>query len=304
MKKEHDEIVSTKRKESHSKVWFIKSLELLKKRKITFKNVMDIGAGKGEFLELIRENFKIEGLFGIDYIDKNIKILKSKGIETFQIDLDNFEINKYTHLKNKFDLVICLETIEHVFNTDRLFSFFNLILKEGGYLLISTPNTESIGYKLFYFVRGYPYGENHHVRFFTYKKLNQYAFFNGFDFIKSNNYFSFEIDIIKRISRLRNEVMSKSISVLFFIIPYLLRKVYFFDYFVNGGLVCLFKKSQFPQLGLEIHNFKNNFSQLKGFEKNNWLNRIKRFYKKDKLNEHIYFKEHIIKLIERDTKKK
>ena len=57
MKKRHDEIAALKRIECYSKSWFTKALELLKRTGIDFEDVIDIGAGKGEFLELLQEKY-------------------------------------------------------------------------------------------------------------------------------------------------------------------------------------------------------------------------------------------------------
>ena len=109
MKREHDKIASIKRKENYSKVWFGKALELLKWKKVKFKNVVDIGAGKGEFLEILRDNFNISKLVGIDYIDTDLEIMKSKGIQGIKIDLDNFNIEDYLNLKQSFHKFLYLK---------------------------------------------------------------------------------------------------------------------------------------------------------------------------------------------------
>ena len=78
MKKEHDQIASNKRKENYSKVWFLKALELLKKKRIIFKDVIDVGSGKGEFLEILKDNFNISRAAGIDYTEHDLKLLEYK----------------------------------------------------------------------------------------------------------------------------------------------------------------------------------------------------------------------------------
>lgn len=176
MKKRHDEIASIKREESYSKIWFNKAFELLVNGKINLQNVIDIGAGKGEFLEILNSKLGDLQLYAIDYTDTNLEVLKRKEINAIKLDLDNFELEGLIYLKEKFDLVVCLAVIEHIFDLDRLFMFFNLILKNDGYLLISTPNMASFPARLFYLLRGYPYGENHHIRFLTKRRIEQYAF--------------------------------------------------------------------------------------------------------------------------------
>jgi 2-polyprenyl-3-methyl-5-hydroxy-6-metoxy-1,4-benzoquinol methylase len=300
MKTEHDQIASVKRKEDYSKKWFIKALELLKQEKIEPKNVIDIGAGKGELLKILRDNFNNVNTVGIDYTEANLEALKQKGIQAIKVDLDNFNIEDYLNLKNKFDLVVCLEVIEHIFNTDRLFKFFHLLLKEGSYFLISAPNVGSFHFRLFYLLRGYPFGENHHVRFFNKNKLQQYAFFNGLDLIKWDNYHTFHPDIIKRGFGVRNKFIVNFLALLFFGPLLIFRKFNLIDSLVNDGFVALFKKSHFASLGMELDNCKSNFEKLSDRERQLWLDRIREYYKRDKLREHIYFKSYIEEIIRKE----
>jgi hypothetical protein len=52
------------------------------------------------------------------------------------------------------DIVICIETIEHISNQQTLISeFCRIIKKDNSYLVITSPNCESIASRLFYFVK-------------------------------------------------------------------------------------------------------------------------------------------------------
>lgn len=297
MKKNHDELASIKRKEDYSKIWFVKSLDLLKKEKININNVIDIGAGKGEFLEILKNNFKVTNLFAIDYTETNLKILGDKNIQAIRIDLDKFKIEDFSYLKNKFNLVVCLETIEHIFNTNKLFCFFYYILEKDGHLLISTPNMESFRAKLFYLLKGYPIGESHHIRFFNWNKLNQYAFFNGFNTINQNNYLTLDRDIVKRTFSIRNEFLIKVIDRLIYLKLKVLKNLKLCNYLAYNGFVVLYKKSPFPPLGVEVEYFKINYNRLDDNGKELWIERIRKYYKKDNLKEHIYFRDYIEKII-------
>jgi len=297
MKKAHDEIASKSRDLNYNKFWFNNALELLRAQRVDPKNVLDVGAGKGEFLEILKNRFSINKLVGIDYIDSDIDILKGKGIQPIKINLDNFEVSEYPQLKESFDLVVCLETIEHVFNTDKLFQFFYYALKENSYLVLSTPNSGALFYKLFYLIRGYPFGENHHVRFFSYSKLRQYSFFNGFDVIMWNNFFEISLDFVKRTFGLRQSILVKILAGLLYGPFFLLNKLGIHNNSACSNFVVLLKKNSLPPLGLEIDNFRKNFFVLSEQQKSQWIERIKQYYKKDHLGEHIYFKAYIEELI-------
>jgi len=294
MKRRHDEIASIKREDSYSKIWFRKALQLLEQKEIHFKNVIDIGAGKGEFLEILNDKFNGLQLFAVDYTDTNLEVLAGKKINTINLDLDNFELERLAYLKNKFDLVVCLEVIEHIFDLDRLFLLFNYILKNDGHLLVSTPNMASFPARLFYLLRGYPYGENHHVRFLTKRRIEQYSFFTGFNIIKYNNYFAFSIDIVKRGFGIRNKYLVYSLALLLFGPFWLFSKLRMLDSFSNIHIVLVAQKSKFPPLGLESYDFRVNLEKLDKVERKIWINRIKEYLKKDKMKEHIYLQKYLV----------
>jgi len=292
-----DELAARKREESHSKIWFLKALELIKRKEIDPKKVIDIGAGKGEFLDILKIKLGIKDLYALDYAETNIKILKEKNYKAMKVDLDYFNLNEFINLKEKFDLVVSLETIEHIFNLDGLFRLFNFLLKKGGYLLISTPNYAFPAFKLFYLIRGYPFTEGHHIRFLTKRRLREYAFFNGFNLLGYNNYFSFSIDVVRRAFGIKKIFLAKVVSLLLFLPILIISKFRQNDSFVSTGIVVLFKKSNFPPLGFELHNFKEGFDKLDQNRKDLWIRRIKNYLKKDSINDSIYLRDYLRKIV-------
>ena len=265
--------------------------------KIHFKNVIDIGAGKGEFLELLNNKFKNLHLYAIDYSDTNLEVLERKGINNIKIDLDNFELERFKNLEKKFDLVTCLAVVEHIFDLDRLFIFFNRILKCDGYLLISTPNMASFPTRLFYLLRSYPYGENHHIRFLTKRKIEQYSTFTGFNIIKSNNYFALNTGIIKRGFGIRNKYLVNALAAIFLGPFWIFSKFGILDSLSNTDIVLLAQKNNLPPLGLELHDFQTNFENLDKHNQKIWQSKIREYLKRDKMKEHLHFQKYLVNVI-------
>lgn len=56
-----------------------------------------------------------------------------------------------------FDVVTCLEGIEHVLDGYRLLSEMIRVLRPGGSIIISTPNTMNLYSRMWYFLYGYPF---------------------------------------------------------------------------------------------------------------------------------------------------
>jgi len=171
----------------------IKTVKLVGKN----KNVLDVGCGYGHITELIKkQGNKVKC---IETSDNAIKHIKKLGIEVFDIDLSTkWEEN----IKEKFDVVVCTEVIEHVFDTDNLINNINKVLKKGGHLVISTPNVASFGRRfmllfginpiLEYTTRKEDAG---HIRYFTFSDLEKLLKEHGFETIeRHSDYINFSGD--------------------------------------------------------------------------------------------------------------
>jgi len=105
----------------------------------TSDKVVDLGCYDGAVTKLILKKVKVKEVVGVD-IDKNaLDWAKRRGIKTILADL-NSKLPIPTHC---VDIVICLETVEHLINLDVFFSEVYRILKPGGSLFISTENLAS-----------------------------------------------------------------------------------------------------------------------------------------------------------------
>lgn len=145
--------------------------------------VLDVGCSTGEFLRFIQPFFK--EIAGVDISDAAIKKAKAKGIEkVFQVDI---EYQKLPFENNNFDLVFCLEVLEHLFSEKNCLSEIKRVLKPKGLLLVSVPNDVLKWRKRFKVLFGQiPFQENlphhtSHLRFFSKKSLKKTLEDNGFN---------------------------------------------------------------------------------------------------------------------------
>lgn len=104
-------------------------------------NVLDIGCGRGEFLELMRESGR--PVRGIELNAELVALLKAKGLDVEQADL-------FEHLGSLPDGslggVYCSQVVEHL-PPARLPELIGLLASKihtGGVLLIETPNPECL----------------------------------------------------------------------------------------------------------------------------------------------------------------
>lgn len=164
---------------------------ILKTIKMVGKNkkVLDVGCGYGHLTKLIKEmGNKVKC---IETSDNAIKHIKKIGIEVFDMDLST----KWgDNIKEKFDVVVCTEVIEHVFDTDNLLENIYKVLKTGGHIIISTPNVASFGRRfmllfginpiLEFTTRKYDAG---HIRYFTFSDLENLLKEHGFKVVESHS---------------------------------------------------------------------------------------------------------------------
>lgn len=102
---------------------------------ISGKKVLDVGCGEGTLLELIRR--KGNDVAGVDISHSGVDKTKAKGVICFLADISNERLPFYD---DEFDMVTCLETVEHVENPLRCLQEIKRVLKADGTLIISIPN--------------------------------------------------------------------------------------------------------------------------------------------------------------------
>lgn len=146
-----DEEEKKKLKESLSTLFFMNvfrgSEEEIKKRQRIYKDklknskkVVDLGCGRGEFLEILKENSI--PCFGVEKEPSLCAILKEKNLDFLQMDIFEFLDKK----PFEFDAVTSFHLIEHL-NLKEALTFLKLIfnnLSQGGIFIIETPNPTSL----------------------------------------------------------------------------------------------------------------------------------------------------------------
>ena len=101
--------------------------------------VAEIGCGKGRFLRNLNEDFNNLSLIGVDISEEMIKYLPD-GIEGRVGELENTSL-----MDNCYDVVFCIEALEHAINRVAALKEMTRILKKGGTLIIIDKNKEYWG---------------------------------------------------------------------------------------------------------------------------------------------------------------
>jgi len=132
----------TKLKEFKLKNWYGEIPEFVKNKKPG--KIFDVGCGLGYLLSSIPNTWK---KYGSDSSDFAISFIKENNPEII-IEKLNLEFPPNENQKN-FDIVVCYHVIEHIENPDIFFKHLSMMVKDGGILIVGTPNIGSIGAKIF-----------------------------------------------------------------------------------------------------------------------------------------------------------
>ena len=103
----------------------------------------------------------------IDVSKDCVEFLKDKGHNVKVANAENFELNK------KFDVIVAGELIEHLSNFQGFFESVKKHLRDGGLLILSTPNMFYFKEALFLALRGYPSVNPDHTCWFDEITLRQ-----------------------------------------------------------------------------------------------------------------------------------
>lgn len=152
-------------------------LEIVKVGKI-----LDIGSAKGSFLDEMKKiKFKT---FGLEMSSQNVDICKTKGHEVYLGDLDSY-YNSVS--KEQFDVIACLDVIEHVPRPDDFLKKIKTLLAVNGLLVLSTPNFSGLVSKILRNRDPFIIPPEH-LNFFSKKGLEYLVTLNNFKTIRSTTF--------------------------------------------------------------------------------------------------------------------
>ncbi|NQV04163.1 MAG: class I SAM-dependent methyltransferase [Candidatus Omnitrophica bacterium] len=108
-------------------------------------NILDIGAGRGEFLHYAKKTGRWQ-CFGTETSRYAVDFAKKK----FDIDLLLGQLEDLRYPDSHFDVVSLWHALEHLPYPSRAIKEANRILRPGGYLFIAVPNDSWLGRRHFF----------------------------------------------------------------------------------------------------------------------------------------------------------
>jgi len=139
--------------------------------------IIDIGCGDGFHLGLLREygnkNWTLEG---VDIDRRAIKMAENAGLKVHLGGVGEIDLSK-----DRYDLAIMIQTIEHVADPAQVLRSVREILKPGGKVVVVTDNTDSLDFKIFKDSHWGGYHFPRHWNLFNRKSLTKIAEKTGFE---------------------------------------------------------------------------------------------------------------------------
>lgn len=139
--------------------------------------ILDIGCFDGKILKNL-EKLGFKNLFGVDFSDVSKQSFKNSTIKFASCDIEN-EIIPF---KEKFDVVIFADVLEHLFSPQTTIFDLKTKLKKKSKIIFSVPNAgwflnaillTFLPSKLFLSTAFGPWGHTYHFTFYSAKRLSQ-----------------------------------------------------------------------------------------------------------------------------------
>ena len=148
--------------------------------KLINKRVLDVGCGGGILSEALAKEGAI--VTGIDQAKSAISIATEHATsQALNIEYIQTDINAYAEQENKqYDVIVCMELLEHIENPDALIQTLSQLLKPHGFLFLSTLNRTAKAYLFGVLTAEYilgllPKGTHDYARFIKPSELSQWA---------------------------------------------------------------------------------------------------------------------------------
>jgi len=131
-----------KRKLSLADPWYQLIIRMMKSKiSADFKNILEVGCGKGGFS--IRMAEKCKNVVGLDLSANSIKKAKNLAKRSRHHQNVDFVIGdaQFLPFKNGSGFItVCAETLEHIPNFDEAFQELVRVTEKSGYLFVTVPN--------------------------------------------------------------------------------------------------------------------------------------------------------------------
>lgn len=163
--------------------WHLQRIKYIKKmlNTVSANNVLDVGCHGGRLTYELQKRLPEAKIYGIDISKQAIAFAQKK---YKQISFQVGRAEKLPFAPKSFDLVTCLEVLEHVPSPHKVILETRRVLKKKGHLIILVPSENMLFRTIWYFWTHLGRGRvwhHTHVQKFTNKNLDELLINNGFE---------------------------------------------------------------------------------------------------------------------------
>src|SRR4030042_230941 len=185
-------------KEKHSLIYSRHINELIYKLIPKNKKILDVGCNTGNLGEKLIKEKNCE-VWGIDYSKEAIKLAKKRLTQTKVFDLETYKI---PFPKEKFDIIIFADVLEHLRYPEEILKKFSNMLNESGLVFTSIPNIANIKIRFNLLLGKWDYQEEGildktHLRFFTKKTIRSLFRNSGYRIIEMDSTPGFKFFVLR-----------------------------------------------------------------------------------------------------------
>lgn len=150
--------------------------------------VLELGCGAGATGALIKQRFTDTRYFGIE-LDQGAAAIAQRRLDRVIVaNLEQVDLGEFGLEKESFDLIICGDVLEHLYDPWKVLYLLRDYLKPEGKLLASIPNTQNIGVILHLLDGNWTYMEHGlldatHIRFFTLREIVKLFSGTGYEIV-------------------------------------------------------------------------------------------------------------------------
>jgi SAM-dependent methyltransferase len=123
--------------------WYVRRelRELRKRLGSTNIDIYDAGSGYGQYTYFMATKLNPCNILSVDvkedWINDSRDFFNRMEIKNVSFAVE--DLTKITH-QNKFDIIVCVDVMEHIHEDETVFTNFFSALKKGGYLLVNSPS--------------------------------------------------------------------------------------------------------------------------------------------------------------------
>ena len=162
--------------------------ELIDLIKVVPEQIFEIGCGSGATGMAIKQKFPDVNYIGMDSNEKATQIAQTRLDKVIVSDVEKVPLDTLGLVKGYFDLIICADILEHLYDPWKTLFALRDYLKPNGKIFASIPNVQYINHIINFLHGNWTYEHDGimdvtHIRFFTFNEIVKMLSGTGYNII-------------------------------------------------------------------------------------------------------------------------